>query len=102
LQLGALPFGRPAGDRAGAQRLQAALAVFGHPGEHGGAGQAQGLGDGLGVGARLDLLDGPDAELLQGGVVEFAAVVVSHTGMHAQDRPAVQLLTIPLVTPLLT
>jgi hypothetical protein len=50
------------------------------------------------VGARLDLLDGADAELFQGGVVEFATVVVSHTRMQPQDHQAVQLLRISLVT----
>jgi hypothetical protein len=30
------------------------------------------------VGALLDLVDRPDAQLFQGGVVEFAAVVVAH------------------------
>ncbi len=57
------------------------------------------LAAGLGVGARLDLLDRPDADLFQGGVVEFATVVVSHGRIQPHDHQAVQLLTIPLVTP---
>jgi hypothetical protein len=65
LQLRAGELGWPAGDRTGAQGVQAAVAIFGHPGEDGGAGQAQGLGDGFRVGARLELLDRPDAELFQ-------------------------------------
>jgi hypothetical protein len=60
-QLGTRQLGTPAWHRPGPERLQAAFAVGGHPAKDGGAGHPQRLGDGLGVGALLDLVDRADA-----------------------------------------
>jgi hypothetical protein len=42
------------------------------------------------VGALLDLLDRADAQLLKGGVVEFAAVVVAHSRSQPLEATPVQ------------
>jgi hypothetical protein len=59
------------------------LAVFGQPGVHRRPGHPERLGDLVRVDAVLDLADRADAQLLQGLVVELAAVVVT----HAKTRP---------------
>jgi hypothetical protein len=98
LELGAGQAWRPSGDGAGLEGLQPALAVLGQPAIDRGPGHAQPSGDVLGMGALFDLADGPDAQLLQGLVVEFAAVVIAHTRTRPDHHHQVNLLVNGSVT----
>jgi hypothetical protein len=61
------------------------------------SGPAQPCGDVLGMGALLNLADGPEAQLLQGLVIEFAAVVVAHARTRPDPDHKVNLLVNGLV-----
>jgi hypothetical protein len=97
LQLGAGQAWRPSGDRLGPQGIQPALAVFGQPAIDRGPGHSQPRGDLVGMGALLDLADGADPQLLQGLVIELAAVVVTHAGTRPECHRKVKLLMNGLV-----
>jgi hypothetical protein len=99
-QLDALELGTRPWHRAGAQRLQTAFPVGSQPAEHGGAGHPERLGDGLWVGALLDLPDRTDAQLLKCLVVELAAVVVAHRRSQSRTTAPVQQPVNALVCPL--
>src|SRR5215211_3752868 len=53
------------------------------------------------MGALFDLADGPDAQLLKGLVIQFAAVVVAHARTRPDHHHKVNLLMNGLVSALL-
>src|SRR5205823_4693398 len=85
--------------RTGLEGLQAALAILGQPPIDRRSGHSQRRGDLLRMHAVLDLPDGADAQLLQGLVVELAAVVVAHAATRSNHHHNVKLLMNALVSP---
>ena len=83
LQLSAGQCRRPSGDWPGLERLQPSLAVLGQPAIDRRSGHPQPSGDVLGMGALLDPANRAEAQLLQGLVIQFAAIIIA----HARTRP---------------
>src|SRR4029453_3047054 len=82
----------------GPQRVQSAFAVLGQPAIDRGPGHPQPCGDVFGMGALLNLADRADPQLLQGLVIQLAAVVIAHARTRPDPHHKVNLLVNGLVT----
>src|SRR4029453_10478837 len=91
LQLGPGQRRRPSRDWAGLERLQPSLTVSRQPAIDRRPGYPQRRGDVLGMSALFDPANGADAQLLQGLVIQLAAVIVAHAADSTRSRPQSQL-----------
>jgi hypothetical protein len=101
VQLGKLrasELGWPPRHRTGLEGFQPSLAILRQPRIHRCSGHPQCLGDVVGVGALLDLTDRTNTQLLEGLVVELAAVVVAQARTRPNPVQIVKLLMNGLVS----